>query len=73
MKRTHKEVAKAILKSIIDGKEYAYGEIERKANTNWQTVRDHCDYLQLFDAIEITKDNRVKITDIGRKVLKKIG
>ena len=72
MKRTHKEVAKAILKVLLDGKEHAYGDLERKANTNWQTVRDHCEYLELFDSVEISEENKVKITDFGVKVFKKL-
>lgn len=71
MKRTHKEVRKAILEALRDNKEHVYGYLERKANTNWQTVRDHCEYLELFGAIEI-KDKKVKITKKGLEVLKKL-
>jgi predicted transcriptional regulator len=72
MKRTRKEVRKAILKALNDSKAHAYGDIERKANTNWQTVRDHCEDLLLFEAITISKDNKVKITEQGITLLKKI-
>ena len=41
-KRKREEVRKAILKALSDGKQHSYGDLERKANTNWITVRDHC-------------------------------
>ena len=72
MKRTHKEVKLSILKVLSDGKEHAYGDIERKANTNWQTVRDHCEDLKLVDALTISENDKVKITKQGLELLKKI-
>ena len=71
-KRTAKEVRKAILKILSNGKEHSYGSIERKANTNWQTVRNHCEELKIFDAIVISKDNKIRITKQGLKLLKKL-
>ncbi len=72
MKREHKQVRKAILGVLRDKKEHSYGEIERKANTNWKTVRQHCEDLELFGAITISNDNRMKITQFGLKILEKI-
>ena len=72
MKRKHNEVRDDILEVLSDNKEHAYGDLERKANTNWQTIRDHCKDLELFGAITISKDNRVKITKQGLVLLKKI-
>jgi hypothetical protein len=40
MKRTNKEVRKAIFEALADGKEHSYGDLERKVNTNWKTIRD---------------------------------
>tara|TARA_Y100000294_G_C8306830_1_gene237031 strand:- start:196 stop:417 length:222 start_codon:yes stop_codon:yes gene_type:complete len=71
-KRTISEIRKAILKVLSDSKEHSYGEIERKVNTNWQTVRMHCAELFLFEALTISEDNTVKITKRGLKLLKKI-
>ena len=65
MKRTHKEVMLAVLKALNDNKEHSYRDLERKVNTNWQTIRDHCEILELFDAIGISKENRIKITQRG--------
>ena len=70
-KRTVQEVRKDILNALSDGKEHAYGDIERKANTNWQTVRDHCKDLELFGSVVIVS-NKVKITKQGREILKKL-
>jgi len=72
MKRTHKKMAKVILKVLSDKKEHSYGDLERKANTNWKTVRDHVEFLELFDAVIISKENRVKITEFGVNILENI-
>jgi len=72
MKRTHKEVAKMILKNLDDGKEHSYGYLERKVNTNWKTIRDHISYLELFGAVKISEKNKIKITSLGIKISKKI-
>ncbi len=71
-KRTYKEIAKSILKSLSDCNEHSYGELERKVNTNWKTIRDHIEYMKLFSAVEISKENKIKITEFGLKILKKI-
>jgi len=70
-KRTHQEVRKAILEALSDGKEHSYGYLERKADTNWETVRNHCGDLKLFKAVSIL-DDKVKITKNGLALLKKI-
>ena len=70
-KRTAKEVRKAILKVLIDGKEHTYGDWERKVDTNWKTIRNHCEDLKLFKAVTIS-DNKVKITNEGRELLRKL-
>ena len=72
MKRTHKEVAKSILMALKDGQEHSYGDLERKANTNWKTIRDHIEYLRLFGAVEISDKNKIKITGFGIKISKKV-
>jgi len=72
VKRTNKEVRKAIFKILCDGKEHSYGDLERKVNTNWKTIRDHIEYMKLFGAIELIK-GKVKITDFGLKTSKKLG
>ena len=72
MKRKHNEVRDDILEVLSDNKEHAYGDLERKANTNWQTIRDHCQDLALFEAVVISKENKVKITKKGLELLKKI-
>ena len=70
-KRKHDEVRKAILKALSDGETRSYGYLERKVNTNWKTIRDHCKDLEVFNAILIS-EGRVKITKEGREALKKL-
>lgn len=70
-KRTHKEVMLAILKVLSDGKEHSYGNLERKVNTNWESIRNHCEILEMFEGVRISKENRVMIEDKGKNLLKK--
>ncbi|MFH2028565.1 MAG: hypothetical protein ABIJ08_05475 [Nanoarchaeota archaeon] len=52
---------------LMDGKYHSYGDLERKVNTNWQTIRNHCKDLELFKAVTIS-DSGIKITDQGKKI-----
>lgn len=70
-KRTVQEIRKAILEVLTDGKEHSYGDLERKVDTNWQSIRNHCNDLMLFKAVTII-NNKVKITEIGRDVFKSL-
>jgi predicted transcriptional regulator len=70
-KRTFQEIRKALLIALSDGKEHSYGSLERKVNTNWQSIRDHCKDLQIFNAVNVS-ENGVKITKEGRELLKKL-
>lgn len=72
MKRTHKEIMKNILKILKDGKYYHFGSLERKINTNWKTIRAHCESLEFFNAITIDKEKGVKITKLGIELSKKL-
>ena len=69
-KRTWRAITKAILSALSDGKEHSYGDLERKANTNWQSIRNHCSDLVLFNVLTIS-DGGVRITKEGRDLLKK--
>ena len=71
MKRTHKQVLRDILGVLGDGKLHSYSELERKVNTNWKTIRDQCDILELFETIKI-EENKVKITLNGNRVLRRL-
>jgi len=71
VKRTNREVRSAIFEALKDNKKHSYGELERKVNTNWRTIRDHVENMKLFGAVEII-DNKVKITAFGLKVMKKL-
>lgn len=67
-KRTYQQIRKAILEALSDGQEHSYGFLERKVNTNWETVRMQCQDLEIFKAVSISKD-RVKITKFGSEIL----
>ena len=69
-KRTNKEVRKAIFNTLKDKKLHSYGDLERKVNTNWKTIRDHIEYMLLFEAVELI-EGKIKITSFGLKVMKK--
>jgi len=81
-KRTYPEIRKSILWVLRDGNPHSYGEIERKAKTNWQTVRNHVQELILFDSatkkeFKRHKQNKrpyveVTITKEGLELLKKL-
>lgn len=71
-KRTSKQVRIAILEILHDQKEHSYGDLERKANTNWETVRNHCEDLMLSDNVSISEYNKIRITKRGIELFKKI-
>ncbi|MGD9276806.1 MAG: hypothetical protein PVJ67_06565 [Candidatus Pacearchaeota archaeon] len=60
-KRTFKEIRNQILREIKKVRECSYGYLERKVNTNWQTIRDHVENLEFFGVVEITKDKKVRL------------
>ena len=70
-KRTREQVRKAILQALADGKRHRYGFLERKVDTSWITVRDHCKELALFKAVTISEKG-VRITRLGHEILKRI-
>ena len=70
-KRTSKDVRKAILKVLNDNEYHSYGELERKVNTNWETIRNHCDDFEIFGAVTISEKG-VKITRRGNEILKNL-
>lgn len=74
-------IKKLILKALEDGKPHTYAELERKVNSNWQTIRSHCKELEIFNCIVIEKKESHKrnnkpyyeiiITRLGLDALKK--
>ena len=71
-KRTYQQIRKAILKALSDGKEHSYGDLERTVNTNWETIRNQCRDLQIFNAVTISKEGKVRITSQGAQALQKL-
>ncbi len=72
IKRRHKDVRRKILRVLSDKEWHSFGNLERKVNTNWLTIRIHCKDLELFEVVEISIDNKVKITEHGLKIFNKI-
>ena len=60
-KRTFREIRNEVFKELKKVKECSYGYLERKVNTNWQTIRDHVENLECFGVVEITKENKIKL------------
>ncbi len=71
MKRTYIVILKYILEALNDGKEHSYGDLERRVNTNWKTIRNNIEILELFGAV-IVKDTKVKINSLGMRILSDI-
>ncbi len=69
MKRTVQEIRQDILKALSNGQEHSFGNLERKVNTNWQTIRNHCKELMFFKVVNI-ENNKVKLTKEGRRLIK---
>lgn len=72
------EIKKTILKTLKDGKSMSFAELERKVNTNWRSIRNHCKELKFFGCVSIVEKEihnklfyEVKITEYGIKLLKK--
>ena len=72
MKRDYIEIVKAILLCLNDNKLHSYGDIERKANTNWESVRNHIKLLEVCEAVTINKENKIRITPFGFKIISKL-
>lgn len=53
--RNSLKLKKLILEVLRDGKPHTYAELEKRINSNWRTVRDHCKELEIFGCITIEK------------------
>lgn len=72
VKRTFLQIMYEILNVLSDGKIHSLSNLEKKVNTNWQTIRLHCKNFELFEAINKEQNNSIKITLIGLKTLNKL-
>lgn len=76
------QIKKEILLNLQGGKSLSFAELERKVNSNWQTIRTHCTELKIFGCIKIKKrkhhsrNNKpyfeISLTKRGIKILSKI-
>ena len=69
-KRYSLELKKEILGVIAENPNISYGAIEKKVNTDWLTVKRHCEELKFFESITID-NNKMSITPLGRNLLHK--
>jgi len=80
--RTSLQIKKQILNVLKDGKMHSYAELEKRVNSNWQTIREHCKELEIFECVAIEhkeshqKNNKpyteISITKNGLKTLDKL-
>ena len=72
-----------LLRVLSDGKVYTYYHLSKIIKTNYETVKKNCRFLELLNLVEITRVDkeesasgipfyRVKITEEGLKVVKKL-
>ena len=71
---------KQILSALIENKTMSYAQLEKKLNSNWQTIRSHCKELEVFNCIDVkemkshTRNNKpyteINITKQGIDILK---
>lgn len=71
VKRTSFEIKKAILEVLSSKDEISFGELERRVNTNWISVKKQCQELEIFEAIDVN-NNKIKIAERGKIFLEKI-
>jgi len=66
MKRSLLEIKKEILKALKKEGRLSFKQLERKVNTNYQTIINNCEELEFFDKIKIgkTKQNIKSIANI---------
>jgi hypothetical protein len=69
-KRDSLEIKKLILKHLSDCEFHSYGDLERKVNSDWLTIRRHCRELNFFEIIDI-ENNKLKINEKGKYFLTK--
>lgn len=76
------ETKKAILNALKDGEPYSYAQLEKKAKSNWRSVKISCRELEAFGLITVEHKkshpktkvpySEVAITELGRKALRKL-
>lgn len=62
MKRKPLEIKKQILKILKENGEVSLRELDIKANTNYQTIRDQIEELEFFGLVEVIKHKKSEKT-----------
>jgi len=68
MKRKPLEIKKQILKILKEEGEISVKKLERKINTNYQTILNNCEELQFFGLVKIYKTKEKSLN--GKEYLK---
>lgn len=81
-KRTPYEVKRAILR-VLREKPLSYTKLQTKLSTNYDSVKNNCEELQMYDFVNISKGERhakngkpfydVELTPKGRELAQKMG
>lgn len=79
-KRSSFDIKKKIL-TLIKSSSLTFAQLERKTNTGYNTIKNNCDELALYDFVKIEKKPKhpksgrayfeISITDKGREFLEK--
>ncbi|KHO46079.1 MAG: hypothetical protein QS98_C0005G0026 [archaeon GW2011_AR3] len=67
MKRKPLEIKKQILKILKEEREISVKKLERKVNTNYQTILNNCEELEFFGLVKISKTKEKSLN--GREYL----
>lgn len=68
MKRKPLEIKKQILKILKEEGKISVKKLERKINTNYQTILNNCEELQFFGLVKIYKTKEKSLN--GKEYLK---
>ena len=63
-KRSNLEMKFYILDTIVDGELYSISFIERKLQSSWSSIKEHCKELEIFGAVT-SEDSKIRITKKG--------
>ncbi len=80
--RTSKKLKEEIILTVYKNTVVTYAKLEKKINTNWQTIRSHCKELELLGIVKLTEkryhelNNRpyteISLTKQGIEIFKKL-
>jgi len=63
-KRSSIQLKHDILKILSNNEEHSISFLERKVKSDWDTIKNHCDELEVLNSVEYI-GSKVKITEHG--------